>query len=330
MRAVAIVNANARRLSGRLRRQLERAGSDAVRFTASLEEARVEIRRAVRRGVDLVALGGGDGTFVMGLALVAEACRGLGRREPAIAVLRLGSGNAIADVAGASDRIAEDLERLLRGAGTPQPLPLLHVLGLRVPFVGVGIDALLLEDHAAVNRVVDRLPIAGRLLGGATRYALSVTLRSMPNFVARPRPRSTVVNLGAPAIEMRKFGATGRERAAGQELWAGTSTLVAASTIPFFGFGLRMFAFAGARQGRFQVRCGDVGLPEMLRNTPAAFRGEYFSDRIRDFMCDRVQIDLDEEAAVEAGGELLGRKRSFEVAMAAPIMLMSLTPAVPK
>jgi diacylglycerol kinase family enzyme len=135
------------------------------------------------------------------------------------------------------------------------------------------------------------------------------------------------VNLGAPANEMRKSGPTGREQATGHELWTGSSTLVAASTIPFFGFGMRMFAFAGARQGRFQLRCGDVGLPEMLRNTPAAFRGEYFSEHIRDFLCDRVSIELDHDTAVEAGGELLGRKRSFEVALAAPVTLMALTPA---
>jgi diacylglycerol kinase family enzyme len=327
MRAVAIVNANARRLSGRLRRQLERAAPGTVRFTRSLDEARVEVGRAIRRGVDLVVLGGGDGTVVMGLALIAEACRGVGRSEPAIAVLRLGSGNAMADAAGASDRVTDDLERLLGGAGRAAPLPLLQTLGLRVPFVGVGVDALLLEDHAALNRVVDRMPIAGRMIGGAARYALSVTLRSMPSFVARPRPRSTVVNLGQPAIEMRKAGPTGREEAAGQQLWAGSSTLVAAATIPFFGFGLRMFAFARTRQGRFQLRCGDVGLGEMVRNVPAAFRGEYFSERVSDFLCDRVRIDLDDETAVEAGGELLGRKRSFEVALAAPVTLLSLPPA---
>ena len=72
VRAVAIVNGNARRLGGRLRRKLESALPGGVRFTGSLAEARATIRAEVRRGVDLVVLGGGDGTVVMGLTLLAE------------------------------------------------------------------------------------------------------------------------------------------------------------------------------------------------------------------------------------------------------------------
>ena len=102
MKAVAIVNGNARRLSRRLRARLERTLPGGVRFTDSLEDARSTIRAEVRRGVDLLVLGGGDGTVVMGLTLIAEACRGTGKPEPAIGILRLGSGNAIADSVGAS------------------------------------------------------------------------------------------------------------------------------------------------------------------------------------------------------------------------------------
>jgi diacylglycerol kinase family enzyme len=324
VRAVAIVNGNARRLGGRLRGKLERALPGAVRFTGSLDEARGAIRAEVKRGADLVVLGGGDGTVVMGLTLLAEACRGAGRPEPAIAILRLGSGNAIADTLGASDDVVGDLERLSRGAGTRRRVPMLSVLGVRAPFVGMGVDALLLEDHEAIGRIVDRVPVARRVLGGVSRYALSVALRSMPRFAAGDRPRARVTNRGAPAVEMRRTGPTGREEPAGEVLWEGACTLVAGATIPFFGFGLKMFTFAEERDGRFHLRCGDSGLLEILRSTPAAFRGEYFSESVSDFLCDRVDIELDRETAVEAGGELLGRHRHVELALAPPITLVSL------
>ncbi len=61
-----------------------------------------------------------------------------------------------------------------------------------------------------------------------------------------------------------------------------------------------------------------------MRNTPAAFRGEYFSDHVRDFLCERVAIELDREAAIEAGGELLGRRSHVEFALAAPIQVLAL------
>jgi diacylglycerol kinase family enzyme len=324
VKAVAIVNGNARRLRGRLRARLERALPGSVRFTDSLDEARATIRAEIKRGVDTLVLGGGDGTVVMGLTLLGEACRGAGRPEPAIGVLRLGSGNAIADSLGASDDVVEDLERLARGAGVRRSIPLIETLGVRAPFVGMGVDAQLLEDHEAIGRVVDRVPIARSLLGGASRYALSVALRSVPRFASGDRPHAVVTNVGSPAIEMQRTGPTGRTEPVGTVLWQGACTLVAGATIPFFGFGLKMFTFAGTRAGRFQLRCGDAGLFEIMRSTPAAFRGDYFSDHVSDYLCDRISVKLDRETAVEAGGELLGRRKDIELSIAPPITMLAL------
>jgi diacylglycerol kinase family enzyme len=324
VRAVAIVNGNARRVRGGLRAALERALPGGVRYTTSLDHARAVIHDEVRRGLDLIVLGGGDGTVVMGLALVAEACRGAGRPEPALGVLRLGSGNAFADAVGAGGDAAGDLARLVRGDGAWRSVPLVEALGVRAPFVGLGVDAQLLEDHRAVGQMIDRLPGGRRLVGGAARYALSVALRSLPRFATGGRVGAVVTNIGAPAIEMSRSGPTGREVAAGSVLWRGACTLIAGATIPFFGFGLKMFAFAGARRDRFHLRCGDAGLFEILRRTPAAFRGEYFSDRVHDFLCDRVAIELDDETPIEAGGELLDRRRCVELALAPPVTMVAL------
>jgi hypothetical protein len=194
---------------------------------------------------------------------------------------------------------------------------------VRAPFVGMGVDAQLLEDHERVDRVVDRLPGA-RFVGGGARYVLSVALRSVPRFAIGTRPTAIVTNQGATAIEMAKGGPTGRQLPRGAELWRGRCTLVAAATIPYFGFGLKMFAFTAARKQLFHLRCGDAGLFEIMRNTPAAFRGDYFSEHVTDFLCDRVAIELDRETAIEAGGELLGRHAQVELALGAPITALSL------
>ena len=324
LRAVAIINDHARRAGGRAARELDGALPGRVRRTRSLAEARDVLRAEVAGGVDLVVFGGGDGTVVMGLQLLAEACRGEGKPAPAIAVLRLGSGNAVADAAGATADPAADLARLVRGEGVWRTLPLVDVLGVRAPFVGAGVDSQLLEDHAAMGRIVDRVPGARRLVGAGARYAMSVALRSIPRFAAGERARATVTNLGAPAIELARGGPTGRLVAPGETLWAGPCTLIAGATIPFFGFGLRMFTFAETRPDRFQLRCAETGLLEMLRVAPAAFRGEYFSDRVRDFLCDRVEIVFDRDTPIEAGGELLGRGRRIELALGEPVTLATL------
>jgi diacylglycerol kinase family enzyme len=307
-----------------MRKKLEAAMPGRVRVTESLEAARHVVRAEIARGLDMVVLGGGDGTVVMGLSLIAEACRGMGKPEPAIGVLRLGSGNAIADTVGASDDPETDLVKLSRGFGAWTKVPMIEVLGVRAPFVGMGVDAQLLEDQELVNRVVDRVPVARSVIGGGARYALSVALRSVPRFATSRRPKVIVTNRGAPAIAMKREGATGATIAKDRLLWEGACTLVAGATIPYFGFGLKMFAFASERADKFHLRCGDAGLFEILRNTPAAFRGEYFSKHVTDFLCDRVTIELDEESAIEAGGELLGRRKTVELAIGAPVTLVSL------
>jgi len=55
-------------------------------------------------------------------------------------------------------------------------------------------------------------------------------------------------------------------------------------------------ALVGARADRFRLRCGEVGWRELLRGDPGAIRGERSSARAYEFLCDRVQIQLSEEA----------------------------------
>jgi diacylglycerol kinase family enzyme len=323
VRAIAIINGNSRNVRGRMRSKLEKVAPGRVFFTRSLDEARELIRQQIGVGVDLIVLGGGDGTVVMGLTLIGEACRGTGRPEPAVGVLRMGSGNAIADTVAATDDPVGDLTDLFAARATWKQTPLIEVLGVRAPFVGMGLDAMMLEDNQTIGRAVDRVP-GGRFVGGAARYAMSVALRSIPRFATASRPTATITNLGAPAIEMTKLGPSGRTIPNNVVMWKGEVTLVAAATIPFFGFGLKMFAFASAKPGTFHLRCAEVGLFEALRSVPAAWRGNYFSDNVRDFLCDRVQIELDSATAIEAGGELLGRRTTVEIAMGRPATLATL------
>jgi diacylglycerol kinase family enzyme len=315
VRLVTIVNGAAG--APRLARKLGPLSEVAV--TASLVEARAALRQAVRSGVELVVFAGGDGTAVMGLALLAEAARGLGRPEPAIAVLRMGTGNALADALGASDDPVADLRRLAAGGGRARVLPLVEVAGVRAPFAGIGVDAQLLEDQAAVGRTIARVPVVGawmgRVLGGGARYAVSVPMRSLPRFATEDRPEVVVRNAGAPAIAVGRDGPTGAVVPSGGVLWAGPCTMVAAATIPYFGFGLKMFAHGQDRIDRFQLRASDAGLGEILRNTRAAFGGRYYSAHTHDFLCERVVIEAAREVAVEAGGELLAPSARIEIGM---------------
>lgn len=332
MRAVAIVNGTARRLEARLRGRLGRALPGGVVFTRSLEEARGAIRAEVARGVDLIVLGGGDGTVVMGLALIGEACRGAGRPEPAIGVLRLGSANAVADAVGASADPAADLARLARGDGVWRSMPLLRVLGFRAPFAGAGAGAQLLEDREAIARLVDRVPgarwLAPRgvlpIVGDAARSALSIAARSVQRLAAGSRVHAVISNLGSPAIELERGAPIGRSIARGEVLWSGACELVAASTIADLDPGARSPAVTGARGDRFHLRCGAAGWPRIRAGAAGGFGSREPTGRGRSFLCDHVDIQLDAGLAIEAGGELLGHRQGLEIALGEPATVAAL------
>ena len=326
-RVAVVLNRNAPGVTGRMIRALRKHGGATIHETRDLDDARITVRAIVRRGVDVVIFGGGDGTVVMGLALLAEACRGHRQPEPAIGVLRLGSGNALAEALGAEPGtikgVIAQIERAIDPRHAPRALPLIAALGVRAPFVGVGIDAWLLEDQSIVGGLIDRVPVARSVIGSRARYVASVALMSVPRFALRTRPRVVVRNAGAPAQEMGADRApTGRTIAPGEILWEGACTMAAGATIPYFGFGLQMFPFARTRRDRFHLRAADPELGEMVRNIQPAFRGDYFSPRVHDFLVERIELVLDAEVPVEAGGELLGRHARIELGLAPPVWVL--------
>ena len=119
-----------------------------------------------------------------------------------------------------------------------------------------------------------------RRIGAAPRYALTVGLRSTPRFVLKQLPEIEVINTGEPVYPI--YWRNGRiledePIATGAVVWRGRASLASCSTIPNFGLGMKMFPFAQAREGRFQLRCATASAYETLRNLPAVFRGEYRS-----------------------------------------------------
>jgi diacylglycerol kinase family enzyme len=316
-------------------------GSCAV--TATLAEARGAVHRAVAWGAEVVLFGGGDGTLAMGLSLLAEACRD--RAHPAVGVLPLGTGNAFArarELQSVSDRrdrrsLSEVLARARDAGGALDRFRPIEAVGVRAPFCGFGVDAQLIEDHAALFSDGGALGRAlGRTLGRAAGaldgvlgdralaaralrplgYAMSVATRSLPRFALGARPRVTITNLGAPAQRIDERGReSGAPLPAGTVLWEGACTMAAAATIPCFGFGLRMFPYATRRLDRFHLRASDAGLLEILRNTRAAFAGTYTSPNVHDYLAERVAITISPAAPFEAGGEALGRLGHVELSL---------------
>ncbi len=160
-RVAVIVNENARGVRGRVIDELaELVPPHDLYVSSSLDQSRQIAAKVVERAYDTVLFGGGDGTFVQCLSDVAAEARRRGYDLPSVGVLRLGTGNALADALGASrptaDGLAHDLGRARRPERARQ-LQLLEVDGKLTPFAGCGLDAQILDDFARLGRTIDRV-----------------------------------------------------------------------------------------------------------------------------------------------------------------------------
>ena len=309
-----ILNGNAREVNEGLIRELGQVIQDETLFVSrSLEQSKFIARTILNKGFDVVLCGGGDGTYtqcitdIMGLHPA---------RPPAFGILRLGTGNAVAEALGASPANSAGLSADLRWAHSPEAqldLPLLRVEGRLAPFAGVGLDSLILADYNGLKDTLRGTPL--KALGtGAMGYTLSIATQSFWRVLFQNQPVVTIRNEGAPTQRINLQGdAIGHPIPRGGLIYRGQVTLAAASTVPFYGLGLRLFPLAQLRKDRFQLRIGNMHALSILSHLPALFRGELDDPRLYDFPCTAVSIQADPATPVQIGGDEVGLRQTLRI-----------------
>ena len=329
-KVAVLLNANARNVSEGLKRELENfVPPEDLYFSRSFDDARTIARQVLDRGYRTVLTGGGDGTFVGYVnCLFEEAMQpaSIGRsalklaplpahslRLPRIGVLKLGTGNAVADFAGATGRrigVVEDILRARSGeCDCSRPLHLLSHEGKRAPFAGLGIDAKLLNDYVSMKE---------KFGTGGFGYFCSIVGKTLPAYAfQRGIPNVEVVNLGGPAQRLGPDGRpVGRDIERGEILYKGPCKIAAAGTVPNYGFGFQIFPFATRAPGRFQLRLANIGVPRILANLRALWTGGAPPRGIYDFHCEKVSIRFDREMPLQVGGDAEGYRSEVTFEMA--------------
>ncbi len=281
----------------------------------------------VARRYQTVFTGGGDGTFVSWVNRVLDAAERRHLPAPQFGVLALGTGNAVAELVGATPRRhASDLSRFLAGEfpGRRQ-IDLVTCEGRRSPFGGVGIDAAILNDYNWVKEQLAGTPLRG--LGmGATGYGLAVAFRSAPRQLLERRPTyCEIVNTGRQAWRLDEQGRrVGPMVGPGELLYAGPCMLAGASTVPFYGMGLRLFPHAGKAPGMMQLRVvSDPAVSTLLMNIHRIWAGDFSHHKVLDFHADHVTLRFERPMPLQVGGDAEGWRESVAFGMArTPIELV--------
>lgn len=332
-----VLNRHARRFRPKL---LKKFGSvlspEHLYVSGDFEHSRQIARTLIERQYRGVLVGGGDGTFVRCVTDIAQAAQENQQPLPQLGILRLGTGNALADTLGASKAswkgLFADLKRAQEGTDPMigvRTLSLLKVENRLTPFAGCGFDAQVIADFNWLKNKIDSWggPLAKPTIGPAIRYALASGLISIPRYLFGSWPEIELVNRGKAAYRIDwQTGEPDLRRpvAYGEILYSGKITFCAASTIPYYGLGLKAFPFVNERLPLFQLRLSNASMYESVRHLPAVFRGIYRTPRLYDFLCESVEVRLKTPTPVQVGGDLLPGKRSnLTIEMASPIEVLA-------
>jgi diacylglycerol kinase family enzyme len=308
-RLAVVVNGNAKNVTRDVIDTLDQIllGGDLF-VSRRLEEGPQIARTLVERGYGTVLTGGGDGTFTVMVTEVVRACRDKGLAPPRFGLLRLGTGNSLAWVVGASNAkgrgLAADIQRLREDAGS-RPMRLVEVDGMLAPFCGFGIDAHVLHDKEITKRWMLKLPVLKRYTTGELIYLVSTLSRTFPAYALRASPHCRVINEGGDAYRIGYQGSIlGAPIPKGSVIFEGKTRITSVSTIPYYGFGLRLFPYAEEREDRMALRISAVTIPQFVRHFPAIWRGELQDPKIiTDFIVEDVTIEMDPETPFQIGGD---------------------------
>jgi diacylglycerol kinase family enzyme len=340
--AVAVLlNANAKQVSSRVRGAISHVVPPQDIFLShSKGDAKAIARAVVDRRYDTVFLGGGDGTFVGFVNEIFDcldqppAIELLGRPAavaPRFGMLKLGTGNAVAGLVGASSvRGGGILDDLLRARAGEIPgvfeLDLLEVEGKRCPFAGFGIDAAIINDYASVSRRYGSTPWR-RFATGGPGYAIAIAGRTLPTYLTgRGNANVEVINTGKRAIRVHQgLEQIGPAIEPGAVLYRGPCNVVSGSTVPNFGFDFKFFPFAGKVRGKMHLRISKLPAQKIVGNLPSIWKGKYDNmDDCFDFLCDGVSVKFDRAMPFELGGDAEGYRDHVSFGIAAePVEMVS-------
>jgi diacylglycerol kinase family enzyme len=324
-----VVNGNAKSVTAEVIETLDQILDSGDLFVSRrIEDSEAIARTLVERGYGTILTGGGDGTFTVVTSAVVSEARRRGAPLPRFGLLRLGTGNALAWVLGASKSksgnrgLEADLARLRQDAGS-RDLRLVEAEGMLSPFAGFGVDAIMLRDYGKVKNALARGPFK-RLAPGPVSYAIAATTRTIPTFLVRPTPHCRVINEGGDAYRIGEHGRIlGSPVQKGAVLFEGPAKIASVGTIPYYGFGLRAFPYAEDRGDRMQLRLSNITSLSFVANFGAIWRGEYESlDTLFDYFVDDITIEMDPPTPFQIGGDVMGDRSRVRLRLGEPIRIV--------
>jgi len=317
-RFAVMLNDNAKKVTPAIREELAAlVPPDDLFFSRTIEEADEITRTLVKRRYPVVFTGGGDGTvvdFIDRITRVSEELRDY--PLPNVGILRLGTGNAIAQMVSSGSFAADIRAYIASGFRDLQTLHLVEAEGRRFPFAGLGWDAEILNDYRDFKAAWEGRAVVGKAVQNVGGYFGAFFLKTFPRIVSRTvrraKARVRATNLGPRAVRIGSGGVVRTLFGPGEVLYEGPIVIAMAATAPFYGFGLKVMPFAGLSHTAMHLRLGNMPVTAAVANLGKVWRGEWEHDEQRDYYTEHVRLEFDGPVPFQIGGDAEGSRESIE------------------
>ena len=312
-----ILNNNARKVNKKVKRQIEELiPQKNIFYTNSLEEADATIAKILDIGYTHIFTGGGDGTLIHFINKMKEIKKNdkIKAKLPAIGILRLGTGNAVAIYTNSGKKIANDLKALLKGGSyKTDKIDFIKIDNRYFTFGGFGADALVLNDYDMMKKIPNKT--VKYIFAGLKGYFISGLAITLPKIILQNNQNYVEIYANSNSVykvSMSK-GYTDMKIKKGDLIYKGPFTSVAMGTTPFYGYGLKSFPFANKKKGYFQIRILDIPLILLAYKIIKAWDGIYEGKDVIDFLVQDVIIKFRKATPLQIAGDAAGYKKETRV-----------------
>jgi diacylglycerol kinase family enzyme len=299
-------------------------GRENVFVTYSQEEAKDAASHIIQQKYSLIVPVGGDGTlshiinYLCQELMHRDGCDSLEQAMgelPLLGYIPLGTGNGVGSVVGC--RVKRDgilpgskrrrrkqlrnvMERL-KAVGEQHPnkdyeiveMPMIKVQMQDMDknaeelcfFAGIGFDSLMLNDFKRIKAWSKRTGFLTRMLSSVAGYCVALVIKTLPKATLGKHNiyvKLTTRDNNTLWVDHRRGDMV--RRVEDNELYSGTTGILAAGTSPYYGGGLRLFPFARMTVDKMHLRLGRIHPLVGFLNIPQIFAGSY-RDRSDRFGC---------------------------------------------
>jgi hypothetical protein len=148
-------------------------------------------------------------------------------------------------------------------------------------------------------------------------YIAALCSRTLPRLARHPDLLHATITLDAPGhyIDSERGDALSPV-AAGTTVFSGKLGMLGVGTTPFYGYGLKIFPFAGMLPGMMQLRVITMNPGYALRHLPSLWNGSYRNARlVRDYAARALTISLAQPHPFQHSGEDRGHVSRLTLAM---------------